>query len=168
MVDRFVAPKKRPTWKQGMLGLIGKKMTLETSPAYIREHNAELDSLRAKIDTYPQGNTTFVRFSSQHEAHAFARLISSTNKQYRSIGTTVEIVPEDVEWSNLSMSPSQRRIRTIISWALTIFLIIIWAIPVAFVGLVSNVDALCTKATWLAWICKLPSSVSVSNLASTY
>ncbi|ORY30595.1 hypothetical protein BCR39DRAFT_529076 [Naematelia encephala] len=153
MVDRFVLHKKRPTWKQGPLGLIGKKMTLETSPAYIADHNKQIDTLRAKADEYEQGNTAFVRFDSQHDAHAFARLVSKRNKLVKS---GIELVPEDVVWSNISMSPYQRKIRTVVSWALTIGLIIIWAVPVAFVGLVSNVDTLCAKASWLAWICTLP------------
>ena len=156
MVDRFVTPKKRPTWKQGPLGLFGRKMTLETSPAYIKEHNAQLSTLREKEDSYELGNTAFVRFSSQQEAHAFARLASSTNKQFNKVKVGIELIPEDIQWSNIKMSPSQRAIRTIISWALTIGLIIVWAVPVAFVGLVSNVDTLCTTAPFLAWICKLP------------
>ncbi len=156
MVDRFVKPKKRPTWKQGPLGLFGKKMTLETSPIYIKEHNEQLATLREKEDSYELGNTAFVRFSSQHEAHAFARLASSTGKKYRSLRTGVEVIPEDVEWSNIKLSPHERHIRTIISWALTIGLIIVWAIPVAFVGAVSNTDTLCATAPWLAWVCRLP------------
>jgi hypothetical protein len=143
MVDRFVVPKKRPTWKQGLLGLIGKNMTLETSPTYIE-------------DSYPQGDVAFVRFASQAEAHSFARLIPSTDKKYHLVKTHIELVPEDVQWSNTSMSAAQRKTKTMLSWALTIFLIIIWAVPVAFVGLVSNVDTLCTTAKFLAWICKLP------------
>lgn len=128
-------------------------MDLETSPAFIAEKNAELEKLRADIGSLEPGNAAFVRFGSQTEAHAFARLISSTDKKNRLIGTQVEVVPEDIEWSNISMSAYQRKIRTIISWSLTIGLIIIWAIPVAFVGIVSNVDTLCSKASWLAWIC---------------
>jgi len=157
MVDRFVLHKKRPTWKQGWLGLIGKKMTLETSPTYIAQHNAQVAQVRENEDSYPQGDVAFVRFASQSEAHSFARLVPSTNKKFRSVKTHIEIVPEDVQWSNVSMSAAQRRTKTTLSWALTIFLIIIWSVPVAFVGLVSNVDTLCQTATWLAWICKLPS-----------
>ena len=48
---------------------------------------------------------------------------------------------------------------TPLAWGLTIGLIIIWAIPVAFVGVVSNVDTLCANASWLAWICTLPGCV---------
>jgi hypothetical protein len=156
LVDRFVLQKKRPTWKQGFLGLLGKKMTLESSPVYIREHNEQLDRLRQNPEQYDHTNTAFLRFSSQAEAHAFARLVSSTDKSLRLVDSSIEVVPEDVEWSNLAINPYQRKIRKIISWSLTIGLIIIWAIPVAFVGLVSNVDTLCTTAPFLAWICDLP------------
>jgi hypothetical protein len=69
------------------------------------------------------------------------------------------VIPEDIEWSNIGKNPYQRKISTIISWALTIGLIIIWAVPVAFVGVVSNVDTLCQRASWLAWICTLPAPV---------
>ncbi|WWC88432.1 uncharacterized protein L201_003343 [Kwoniella dendrophila CBS 6074] len=154
LVDRFVLPKKRPTWKQGLLGLIGKKQDLESSPLYIAERNANLSEVRKTIDQLPQGNTVFVRFASQHEAHAFARLVAETDKQNKLMKAGVEVVPEDVEWSNISMNPYQRKIRKLISWSLTIGLIIVWAIPVAFVGIVSNIDSLCSKVSWLAWICK--------------
>jgi hypothetical protein len=130
-------------------------MTLETSPTYISEHNSQVDELRKK--DWPQGNTAFIRFSAQAEAHNFARLAPSVDKKLRlAVTTGIEVVPEDVYWPNTSMNPYQRKVRTIISWGLTIGLIIIWAIPVAFVGAVSNVDTLCSTAPWLAWICSLP------------
>lgn len=68
----------------------------------------------------------------------------------------LQVVPEDIEWNNTSKNPYQRKIGGIISWTLTIGLIIVWSIPVSFVGGVSNVDALCTTASWLAWICTIP------------
>lgn len=155
MVDRFVAPNKRPTWKQGLLGLIGQKMTLETSPVYIREHNEQIESLRANEESYEKTNTAFIRFDSQADAHSFARLASSIDKKLRLVDAAIEVVPEDVEWTNMSINPYQRKVRKIISWALTIGLIIVWAVPVAFVGIVSNVDTLCSTAPWLAWICTI-------------
>lgn len=152
---RYVLPKKVPTWKQGFLGLIGKKMTFDSSPEYIAEKNAELDKLRA--GEYKQANTAFLRFTSQHEAHNFARLANTAgSKSLRLASASVEVVPEDVEWANMSMSAPQRKVRKIISWAITIGIIITWAVPVAFVGVVTNVDTLCQNAPWLAWICTLP------------
>jgi len=151
---RYVLPKKMPSWKQGFLGLIGKKMDCETSPVFIAEQNEKLRELRAK--EYELGNTAFLRFDNQHEAHNFARLASTTDKSLKNVKSSVEVVPEDIQWENVGKSPTQRKIATVISWALTIGLIIIWAIPVAFVAGVSNIDSLCVNAPWLAWICRLP------------
>ncbi|WVF68794.1 hypothetical protein IAT40_003566 [Kwoniella sp. CBS 6097] len=152
--ERYVLTKKRPTWKQGPLGLIGKKQDLESSPLYIAERNTKLSELRKTIDDLPQGNTAFIRFASQHEAHAFARLVADTDKSNKLIKAGVEVVPEDVEWSNISMNPYQRKVRKIVSWGLTIGLIIVWAIPVAFVGAVSNVDSLCKDYSWIRFVCE--------------
>ena len=156
LADRYVLPKKQPKWKIGLLGLFGEKHNLESSPVYIKEHNEELEKLRADQASLDNGNTAFLRFGSQTEAHAFARLIDKSDKRFKMVRTSVEVVPEDVQWSNISMSPYERHIRTAISWALTIGLIIIWAIPVAFVGIVSNIDAMCEQASWLAWLCTIP------------
>lgn len=71
----------------------------------------------------------------------------------------MNVAPSDVIWSNLGMNPYESRVRVAISWAATLALIIFWALPVAFVGAVSNVHALCDTASFLAWICKLPSVV---------
>lgn len=154
---RYVLPKKMPSWKQGFLGLIGKKMDLETSPVFIAEQNDKLRELRTK--EYELGTTAFLRFESQHEAHNFARLAKDTDKSLRMVKSHIEVVPEDVQWENISRTAAQRKVATAISWALTIGLIIVWAVPVAFVGVLSNVDELCLKASWLAWLCRLPSPV---------
>ncbi len=81
------------------------------------------------------------------------------------------------------MNAYDRKIRNIISWSLTIGLIIgefylpgfiscfgyskrgdsynlVWAIPVAFVGIISNIDTLCHTVKFLSWICKIPSGTS--------
>jgi len=71
----------------------------------------------------------------------------------------LEVSPEDVIWSNLGLNPYERRIRMLISYAVTAGLIILWAFPVAFVGIVSNIKGLCQKASWLAWLCKIPPEV---------
>ncbi|KAG8775510.1 hypothetical protein FRC20_000477 [Serendipita sp. 405] len=53
------------------------------------------------------------------------------------------------------MNPYEARIRQAISYAATAALIIFWAIPVAFVGIVANVSKLC-ETSWLSWVCKMP------------
>jgi len=51
------------------------------------------------------------------------------------------------------------KVRYLLSWAANIGLIILWAVPVAFAGAVSNVDTLCVNYQWLAWVCNTPPTV---------
>lgn len=161
LLDQYVAPKKQPKWKQGFLGLFGNKMNLETSPPYIREKNEELDKLRANEDDYELGNVAFIRFSTQDEALNFARLVKkSDRKHFVLLKTSIEVLPDDVIWSNLSINPYQRKARTFVSIGLTTVLIIFWTIPMALVGFISNIDSL---SNWtvngtkpFGWIQKIP------------
>ena len=41
----------------------------------------------------------------------------------------IELAPDDVIWDNLTRDPYRRRIRRAVSWAATIGLILLWAIP---------------------------------------
>ncbi|EIN09034.1 DUF221-domain-containing protein [Punctularia strigosozonata HHB-11173 SS5] len=171
VVERYVAPKQMPTHKTGLpvlKMLVGKKhRTLETSPAYVRERNEriteERQAYRAAVrtgdgTTFALVNSAFVRFERMEDAHAFARDVKAMAGS-KLVGAAVEVVPEDIIWSNLAMSPVMRKVRTGVSWALTIGLIIIWAIPVAVVGVISNVNYLCSEVSFLSWICKLPKVV---------
>lgn len=165
--DKYVLPKKQPKWKQGFLGLIGKKMNLETSPVYIREKNEEVAKLRANGD-FDDGNVAFARFATQEQAHNFARNVKNSSKGLRMLKTSVEVVPDDIVWANVAMNPYQRSVSSIISWALTITLIIFWAIPVAGVSSISNVDTLKerTAFTWLQKIPEVPMGIIKSVLPS--
>lgn len=51
------------------------------------------------------------------------------------------------------------KVRYLLSWAANIGLIVLWAVPVAFAGAVSNVDTLCKSYHWLAWVCNTPPTV---------
>ncbi|KAF8335819.1 uncharacterized protein EI90DRAFT_2912545 [Cantharellus anzutake] len=162
VIDEYVKPSKRPKWRLGLLGLYGERRTLGSSTRWIKERNDELEALRAKAEQVKIGNTAWIRFSNQYEAHLFARLVKSAkggDLSMRLIDSRIEVVPEDIVWNNTSMNAYDRKIRNIVSWSLTIGLIIIWAIPVAFVGIVSNIDTLCSTVSFLRWICKIPSAV---------
>lgn len=74
-----------------------------------------------------------------------------------SLLTRVQVI-----FPNLGIDPFQGKIRYLISWAATIGLIIGWAFPVTFVGLLSNVNQLCAQVPWLNWLCQLPVPINVS------
>ncbi|GJE85442.1 DUF221-domain-containing protein [Phanerochaete sordida] len=104
---------------------------------------------------YPPMNSAFVLFNRQIAAHLASQALTH-HSPYRIADRQLGVAPEDVIWANLNLNPYEARVRVAISWAITLGLIILWAFPVAFVGAISNIHALCTTYGWLAWICKLP------------
>jgi hypothetical protein len=63
VIDKYLTPKEKGklSWKQGLLGLVGKKMDRKQSPGFIREKNTELNRLRDDQEKYPLGNVAFLR-----------------------------------------------------------------------------------------------------------
>ena len=100
----------------------------------------------------------FILFHQQIAAHLAAQSLTH-NDPYRMAAKYTEVAPADVLWSNLGMNPYEMQIRRMISYGITVALIALWAIPVAFIGTVSNLANLCQTASWLAWICTLPDTV---------
>ncbi|KAF8137373.1 hypothetical protein EV363DRAFT_1156392 [Boletus edulis] len=105
--------------------------------------------------SYPPLNSAFITFNQQIAAHtAYGSL--AHHAPFRMADRYLEVSPEDVIWGNLGMNPYEKRVRMAISYAATAALIIFWAIPVAFVGIISNIKGLCVRYSWLAWLCKIP------------
>ncbi|KAL8279899.1 hypothetical protein RQP46_007749 [Phenoliferia psychrophenolica] len=163
LISQYIAKKKQPSHKRGLMGLFGAKVdTLNDSPAFIQEKEAELATLREGVDKLELGDTAFIRFATRQQAHAFVSTIGSgkaTEKSLKRIKGEVEVMPEDIFWANTSKSANSRTIGGIIGWALTIFLIIIWAIPVALVGFISNIKSLTGTVKFLSFLNKLPPTV---------
>lgn len=70
----------------------------------------------------------------------------------------IGVNPDEVIWKSLSVSWSQRVLRRFAVLAFIAALVVFWAIPVAFVGLISNVTYLETFS-WLHWLTKIPSKI---------
>lgn len=70
----------------------------------------------------------------------------------------IGVNPGEVVWKSLSVSWSQRVIRRFAALAFVTALVVFWAIPVAFVGLISNVSYLETFS-WLHWLTKIPDKI---------
>ncbi|KAF9568644.1 DUF221-domain-containing protein [Agrocybe pediades] len=109
-------------------------------------------------EEYPTLNSAFVTFNKQISAHLAVQVLTH-HEPYRMSSRYIEVAPQDVIWSNLGLNPYEQKVRLAISYAATAGLIIFWAIPVSFVGIISNVHTLCTTAKFLAWVCDLPSVV---------
>ncbi|CAL3967807.1 unnamed protein product, partial [Diplocarpon coronariae] len=70
----------------------------------------------------------------------------------------IGVHPNEVIWKSLSFPWWQKVIRRIAVVGFITALIVFWAIPVAFVGLVSNISYLMTYS-WLQWLDKIPSVI---------
>ncbi|KAF5381347.1 hypothetical protein D9615_008345 [Tricholomella constricta] len=177
-LDSVIVPvEMRPQHRLGMIPFVGKKVdTIEWAREEIRVCTELLDEGRANIEndgrglkdhsdepedapseegssqggksdkgketekkSYPPLNSAFVTFHRQISAH-LAMQVLTHHAPYR-------------------MSAKYVEVRLAISYAATAGLIILWAFPVAFVGVVSNIYGLCATTSWLAWICSLPKIV---------
>ncbi|KAL1744955.1 hypothetical protein HDZ31DRAFT_37437 [Schizophyllum fasciatum] len=152
LMNELVPANKRPHHRTGLLGLIGKKVdSIEYWKFEIDRLNKEIDVLRHDSHTKEFKGSVFVRCNLQMGAHILAQCVSH-HEPLKMSEKWMEAHPKDVVWANLDDGP----LRKAISWAATIALIIFWAIPVAFVGTVSNVSGLCDNISWLSWLCKIP------------
>lgn len=96
---------------------------------HIDEHKP--DKLKPDSHTeqiYPPLNSAFVLFNQQIAAHLAAQSLTH-HAPYRMSEKQVGVVPEDVIWSNLNMNPYEAKVRTALSWAATIGLVILWSFP---------------------------------------
>ena len=166
----WVQPKHRPTHR--LKPIIGKKVdTINWSRSELERLIPKVDALQAKMRA-GEGKficSAFVEFYTQTEAQtAYQNLAHHLplHMTPRFIG----ISPEEVIWKNLSISWASRVIRNIITTGLATALIIFWAIPVAFIGTLSNIQALSAGdpttnpptpplIPWLNFINKIPSVI---------
>ncbi|KAF9697957.1 hypothetical protein EKO04_004154 [Ascochyta lentis] len=156
---KWLNPKDRPTHK--LKFLIGKKVdTIE----YGRQHLAELiPKITAEQDKHWSGNgelvgSVFIEFDTQRRAQdAWQMMQSRKNKpnskmQARQLG----VQPQEVVWNNLRITKPEHFARWAVATAIISLMVIFFAIPVAFVGLISNINYLAQRFSWLSWILDIP------------
>ena len=156
---RYLDPKKRPTHK--LKFLIGKKVdTIE----YGRQHLAELNPKIAEEQEKhwkgdaPLVGSVFLEFNSQKAAQDAWQIMQDRKKRpnkslkARQLG----VLPQEVVWGNLRIGFAEHWVRWLLATAFITVMIVFWAVPVAFVGLVSKIDYLTSRFSWLEWINDIP------------
>ena len=68
----------------------------------------------------------------------------------------IGLYPSDVIWANLRIKWYERIVRNAVTIGFVVALIIFWAIPVAFVGSISNITGLIDTLPFLEFINKCP------------
>ena len=89
-----------------------------------RLFNMSLPEMVKELDqqTYPPLNSAFILFNNQMAAHMAAQILTH-HEPYRMGKKYIDVSPEDVVWSNLSMNPYEAQVRTLISYGLTAALV---------------------------------------------
>ncbi|KAG6920077.1 hypothetical protein DXG01_010145 [Tephrocybe rancida] len=158
-LNELVPPANRPKHRIGALGLFGTKVdTIDWCKDEIVRLNGRIKEERANfVEGKPLGSA-FVRCNLQMGAHVLAQCVSY-HEPLKMYDKWMEANPKDVVWKNLDDGALEMRSRYIISWLANVGLIIVWGFPVAFIGTLSNLDDLCSKIHWLAWVCEAPNPV---------
>lgn len=159
LLNSIITEKKRPTHKLGKIPFCGKKVdTLEWTVDTIHKDNDKLTELRAKEDEYKLATSAILRFATQAQAVSFTQDLPK--EKAKLVGPRYcDFTPETIKWENLGLNSKLLPPKKALSWSLTIGLILIWTIPVAFCGSLSNLSSLCESVSWLSWLCDLPSPV---------
>ncbi|OZJ03349.1 hypothetical protein BZG36_04208 [Bifiguratus adelaidae] len=147
---QFEIPEKlRPLHRTSKIPFHGPKVdSITTYRASIAELNSQIDNGQKSPNDYPKGSSAFVLFRKQIAAHLAAQALCY-DKILRMAPKYVDVNPDDVVWTNLSISPWQRIVRRIISNAIASAIIVFWAIPVTFVASISQLDQLIAALPFL-------------------
>lgn len=160
--SRWVQDKKRPRHRTGKFGLIGPKV--DTIEWYRKELQrlipetdaAQLEYLDGKVEK--KVPAVFIEFDTQSQAQAALQTLAHHQALHMS-PRHIGVQPWEVVWSSLKISWWQKVIRRFAAQGFITALIIFWAIPVAFVGFLSNISALEQKYSWLHWLGNIPSTI---------
>ncbi|KAM0208719.1 hypothetical protein ACHAQD_010309 [Fusarium lateritium] len=157
---RYIPSKKRPSHRTGPLGLIGKKVdTIEWGREELKTlipkaDNAQSDWLSGN---YEKHSAVFVEFYTQSDAQA-AYQTTTHHHALHMAPRHIGVKPDEVVWKSLKFTWWQIVIRRYIIAFLIAVLIIFWAIPVAIVGVIAQVNTIKTLPG-LTWIGDIPSVI---------
>ncbi|KAK4163183.1 hypothetical protein QBC43DRAFT_290148 [Cladorrhinum sp. PSN259] len=157
---RWIPVKQRPTHRTGALGLIGHKV--DTINWCRTELERLIPQVKAAQEKYRNGGCktvpgVFVEFKSQADAEGAAQILAH-HQGFHMSTKVVGIRPTEIVWSSLSIPWWQVVVRRYAVLAFITAMIVFWAIPVAFVGSISNIDSL-KKISFLTWIDKIPTVI---------
>ena len=140
------------------LPLIGQKVdTIDHCRKELARLNVEIEEDQRNPDRFPLMNSAFVQFNHQVAAHMACQAVSHHTPNQMT-PRMVEISPDDVLWDNMSVKWWEAYIRTAVVLILIIGLIIGWAFPVTFTGLLSQIQYL-EGYKHLTWLRDIPDGV---------
>lgn len=153
-IEKYVPEKKRPQHR--LKFLIGKKVdTINYALEQLPILNKEVHDLQTNHKDAKPMNSIFVEFGSQYSAQLAYQ--STAHHTALNLGPKfIGLEPNDIIWMNMRMFWWERLVRKFGAAAAVTAVLIFWSIPVAFVGLISNLTYLTNKIHGLRFIYNLP------------
>ncbi len=157
---RWIPHSKRPAHKLGKFGLYGQKVdSINWSRDQLQDLIPEVEAAQA---AYREGNDkaipgVFIEFRTQSDAQAAFQTLSHHQALHMS-PRYIGINPDEIIWKSLSISWWQKVVRRYAVLGFITAMIVFWTIPVAFVGLISNITYL-ESYSWLHWLEKIPNFI---------
>ncbi|CAI2165331.1 8471_t:CDS:2 [Funneliformis geosporum] len=139
---------KRPKHRKHVI--YGRKIdSIEYYTRRIEENEARITKLREKsLDEKKTLNYGFISFETIHDAHSVVKQLDSVPsggvKPSSILAPSVQLapMPQDIIWSNLSLSPAFRSTQRWIGRIVFISLCFLWLIPLGFVITAANIENL--------------------------
>ncbi|EEY14903.1 phosphate metabolism protein [Verticillium alfalfae VaMs.102] len=157
---RWIPQKSRPTHRLGKFGLYGKKVdSIDWARAELQRLIPQVDAAQAeyRAGNYAKNGAVFVEFYTQSDAQAAFQVLTHHHALHMS-PRYIGITPGEVIWKSLSIPWWQKVVRKYAVTAFITVLILFWAIPVAGVAMISQVDTL-KKVSFLTWLDKIPNII---------
>ena len=158
VTSEYLIKKDRPTHRLGKIPLIGKKVdTIDWSRSELKE---QVPKIEKEQTTLRKGDgkllpSVFVEFTTQTAAQdAYRRM--SLRRAPKMFPRAISSTPDDIIWKNLGIKKNSRMARKFGTNTFLTVMIIFWAIPVAVVGAISNINYLTDKVPFLKFILDIP------------
>ena len=136
--------KDRPTHRLGKIPLIGKKVdSIDWSRTELKELIPKVEKDQASHQGFKETlvPAVFVEFTTQQAAEAAYRRMTPRKSPHMN-PRAVAVTPNEVIWKNLRIKRTERMGRKAATTTFITLMIIFWAIPVAVVGAISNINYL--------------------------
>ncbi len=142
--SRWLEEKDRPTHRLGKIPLISKKVdTIDWSRSELKRLIPQVEKDQAAHRHY-EGKllpAVFVEFNTQQASEvAFRRMTPKNAPQMNP--RAISVTPHEVVWKNLKIKKTDKGGRKVAATTFITLMIIFWAITVALVGAISNINYL--------------------------
>jgi hypothetical protein len=156
--EKWLKKSERPTHRLPIWGffpglpLVSRKVdTIFWCRKELARLNMEIEEDQKHPERYPLMTSAFIQFNHQVAAHmASQSLIHHLPKQMAP--RQIEISPNDVIWDNMALTWWQEWLRSALVFAVLFFMIVFWAVPVAWTAAFSQINSLTKQLPWLGFL----------------